>query len=279
MSSGICPLAIQVPGADSGSNAQRRFTVAGMVVHRPQGTCPGVVQVGRTRHHDSPGTFQLTLCHDGTLHQHYPTNVRCSHAAGANKRTFGVEIEDYDETPLLRPQLVTLGRLARWAAAEHGFPLAFYDGPRIWVDESGFRGVLPHSSVDYPPNPAFRHVDDIKRHEWNEALRLTGDLPTPGPRRIPTMYLRWIVPDGNTYQGIGPPRPDGTHAPGKRFEKFPGAHVLVGGGGPLGVELVHDGARVDRLKRAGVPQEPDLNRTQYVFQYGHDLTQVDYRPR
>lgn len=166
------------PGADWQSNASRVQQVRAVTLHKPQGTCPGVVSVGVGRHHSTPGTFNATLCYDGRLHIHYPWNVRCSHAAGGNAAGPGVEIEDYQGRPLSDAQLVTLGRLARWTRDQWGVPLDYYDGStgRIWLDVHPWRGWVPHAAIDYPPNRAYLHYDGLLPGEWQRALA-TIDTP------------------------------------------------------------------------------------------------------
>ena len=196
----ICPFASLEPGADWWMNDSRRIDTRAMVVHRPQGTCPGVVSVGVTRHHGSPGTFHFTLCNDGELHQHYPVNVNCSHAAGANGAAFGVEAEDFDGVAPSDASLRTLARLAEWARAEGWIANTdYYNGEngRGWLDVVEWpQGVLSHAAIDYPPNRSYLHYDDITQDEYARGMALLGhddSGATPRPRGGEVPMVGWVV--------------------------------------------------------------------------------------
>lgn len=181
----IVPFATLDKGRDWSLNDSRLIDVRAPVIHRPQGTCPGVVSVGKSRNHSTPGTFTFTLCGDGVLHQHYPWNVRCSGAAGGNYAGPHVEIEDYQGNRPTEPALHTLGRLMLWARDEWGQPTDFYAGEygRVWVDrDSNFRAWVNHSAIDYPPNRSYLHYDGLLRTEIEHALALAGGgASTPIP--------------------------------------------------------------------------------------------------
>lgn len=179
------------PGADWWMNEQRSQDVRAVTLHKPQGTCPGVVSIGVSRNHGSPGTFNATLCFDGTLRVHYPWNVRCTHAAGGNAAGPGVEIEDYQGNECNDEQLRTLGRLIEWSHVEWGTPKAYYDGGlgRIWLDVHPFAGWLPHSAIDYPPNRSFLHYDGLLPGEWERAIMLGGSSAAQRAQEVPDVYI------------------------------------------------------------------------------------------
>lgn len=178
-------------GADTALNDTRRITVRAAIIHRPQGRCPGVVAIGTSRHHSTPGTFNETVCDDGTLHGHYPADVRCSHAAGANYTGPGAEVDGYQGEALTVGALRALGRSILHKHHDFGLPLRLYppSAPRIWLDRdgpvAGF-GFYNHSSIDYPPNRTFLHYDGITEAEFARAIELAGggtDDPTDDRRR------------------------------------------------------------------------------------------------
>lgn len=171
LADGLCPLATYKPGVDSAENDARRQGVRVGIVHTTEGVGDGLIALGATRHHNTPGTFNFLVMQDGRLYQFYPADVRCSHAAGANHAGPGIEHEGFTGQPRPAAQLATLGRLARWLHDEWGVPLTYRTGdPRIWLDNTADRGFFAHRKVDYPPDTSLRHFDQITTAEWATAL-------------------------------------------------------------------------------------------------------------
>lgn len=170
------------PGADTALNASRRFTPVAFAIHRPQSRCPGVVGVGRTRHHSTPGTFNQVSCADGRGHGIYPFDCRCTHAAGANHVAAGNEADGFQGERCGDPLLRSLGESFVHANREWGIPLKKYpDGaPRVWLDRTGRVdgcGFYNHSSIDYPPDRSLNHHDGITDAEFARSLQLVGAAP------------------------------------------------------------------------------------------------------
>ena len=197
MGSDYPPEYVVEAGVDSGLNDSRRIAVDWYIVHRPQGTCPGVAQLGRSRRHSTPGTFNQTSCDDGTGHGHYPANVKCSHAAGANSGGPGNECDGYQGIRPSDGALRALGRGILHAHHEHGLVLALYPPhlPRRWLDRDGpvaGYDFYNHASVDYPPNRSFNHYDGITEEEFALAVELAGGgagQPKPDDKRQEAMFL------------------------------------------------------------------------------------------
>lgn len=190
----ICPFATLVKGADWNLNGGRIVDPQCGIVHKTQGTGKsGLIRLGATRHHSTPGTFHFLICLDGELIQFYPVNVRCSHAAGANYRGCAQgELEGNTGEPCPAPQLVTLGRLARWMSDEWDVPRDLLVGdarvigqgqastPRVWIDRSDYRGFANHAAVAYPPDTSYHHYDGVTLAEWQIAI---GAEPIEEQRR------------------------------------------------------------------------------------------------
>lgn len=172
MANPICSFAEQVHGADYGSNGSRLVTVRCATVHTTEGYGLGLINLGKTRRHSTPGTFNFLILEDGRIIQFYPANVRCSHAAGSNYTGPGIELEGKTGVPRPAAQLASLGRLVKWLAAEFNIPLVYEHGnPRVWADQTPtLKEFISHDHVDYPPNISYRHYDFIPDKEWLEAV-------------------------------------------------------------------------------------------------------------
>ncbi len=188
---GIPDFCIYMPGADTALNGSRRQAVRAVTEHTTQGTDSR--GLGKTRHHDTPGTFNF-LNRDEGIYCFYPAFVRCSHAAGANHAGPGIENEGFTGQPLTPNQVSNLGKLAHWLHDTYGVPLDLYDGPRIAVDGSSFRGFVNHNSV--ATEPKYQHVDRIPPNEWAAAV---GAVPTPilaAPHRKAKPAMQIEYPSG-----------------------------------------------------------------------------------
>lgn len=166
----VCPAARLDPGADWYLNQTRLFVPRGLVVHTTQGR--NSLPLLKSRHHVSPGTVQYHI-RAGALTCIYPDNVRCSHAAGANYAMTGVELEEYTGEPLAAENAVALARLADWHSVRWGWDrTAYFTGdPRVWIDQSWYRGAVAHRGVDYPPDRSLLHYDEIRLDEWPPVVR------------------------------------------------------------------------------------------------------------
>lgn len=196
------------PGADSASNGVRSQAVRAVTLHRTVGSWPGDYSVGKNRHHSSPGTFNFLIGADrDQAVMFYPPEVRCSHAAGANRAGPGIEFSGQNGAPLTDWQIEAGGELIRSLARDYGVPLVLYSGPRIAVDGSDYRGFVNHASVE--TEPRYRHVDYVTDDEFT---RMAGGI-TPaaeGDEDLPfIIYIievgpkhGWLLADGTGYSWL-----------------------------------------------------------------------------
>lgn len=162
------------PGADS---QDRPVAVRAVTLHRT--TSPfytGDYSVGKHRLHSTPGTFNFLVGPDpGQWVQFYRADCRCSHAAGANYAGPGIEITGRNGDPLSDWALYAVGQIVTKLCQLYGFPRSLrVDDPRLWVDQSSYRGAVNHLGVDYPPDISFRHFDYITPEEF-----AGGAVPVP----------------------------------------------------------------------------------------------------
>lgn len=168
MADGVPDFATYAPGVDSHLNGSRRQGVPFAVLHRTQGNDSRGLGTGR--HHSTPGTFQFLIREETGVHCFYPATVRCTHAAGGNDGV-GVEMEGWNGEPLGPNQVRLLGQMIRWLHDAYGVPPILYDGPRIQIDDTGFRGFVNHNSVQC--DPKWRHTNRIEPAQFQEALVTT----------------------------------------------------------------------------------------------------------
>lgn len=148
-------------------------------------------------HHDTGGSNSYQICKDGragygnslcnillpkqgTPWQFGPIDAVTYHAGSSadydrdgdrddyNPVGPGIEVERFHDDPLTADQVLWLGRIGVWLAAEWGLPNVQYRGPQYGADD--FRGHVNHS--DLHPNP-----DGLTPAEWDAIT--AGDIVTP----------------------------------------------------------------------------------------------------
>lgn len=129
----IYPPAIQVPGPTMKTSGY--LTVSGVVGHSAVGYESGLLAVLNdvTSPREQLASWHFSVLYDGTVWQHYDTNIRCWHAQGANSFSIGIEHEgghDPVDEPLTPPQLAASIALVRWLGQQFGFPLKRQEG--LW---------------------------------------------------------------------------------------------------------------------------------------------------
>lgn len=165
---------------DPGADSQDRFVaVRAVTCHRTIGRWSGDYGVGKNRSHAAPGTFNFLVGQDeGQWVQFYRADCRCSHAAGANYAGPGIEFSGLNDERLTPWQIKAGAFIVGTLVRIYGFPRVLReDSPRIWLDQSGYRGAINHLGVDYPPNPSYRHYDFITQAEFLGGVEPPPELP------------------------------------------------------------------------------------------------------
>jgi hypothetical protein len=159
----------KMPGIpfDQGSEAQGSLSPTAVILHRTYGSWAGDYSVGVGTGRPGIGFHFLVGKQPGNWVQFYDTRTKCSHAAGANSWSVGIEFEGKNEQPLTDWQIDAGGQIVRWLAGDVGIPLdAFYHGARKGQSRE-FRG---HSTVADSD-----HTDYITRSDFDKMV--AGAVP------------------------------------------------------------------------------------------------------
>lgn len=114
----------------------------------------------------TPSSWHFSVLYDGTVEQHYDTEVQCWHAQAANAFAIGIEHEggyDPENEPQQAAQLTASVALVRWLGETHGFPLQ-RDEPE--------RTLYEHNEFYRKPCPS-------GRIPWQEYTMVNPGRPRP----------------------------------------------------------------------------------------------------
>lgn len=150
----------KMPGIpfDQGSEAQGSLNPTAVILHRTYGSWAGDYSVGVGTGRPGIGFHFLVGKAHGRWVQFYDTRTKCSHAAGANSWSVGIEFEGRNEEQLTPWQVDAGGQIVRWLSGDVGVPLdAYYDGPRKGQSREfrGHRTVADSDHSDYITKPDF----------------------------------------------------------------------------------------------------------------------------
>lgn len=123
------------------------------------------------------GFFQFLVPRAGVPTQFAPSDAVNWDSGVWNDAGPGIEFEYYppnDGPPpaniVTQSQIEWGGKIIHWLAQTDGYPLSFYDGPRI-TEASGFRGFITHRSLVQKE----AHSDYITYDQWNAMVGGLGD--------------------------------------------------------------------------------------------------------
>lgn len=119
------------------------------------------------------GYFQFYIPRDRAPEQYAEADAWCWDSGDWNGDGPGIEWERWDYNEPLTQQQLDIGRgLIQWLHTEWGFPLNWYDGPRI----QAWNGYINHGSLASRGGLA-NHTDGILSHEW-DYMGVAATIPT-----------------------------------------------------------------------------------------------------
>lgn len=154
----------RMPGIpfDQGSESQGSLSPSAVILHRTYGSWNGDYSVGVGTGRPGIGFHFLIGKKDGNWVQFYDTRTKCSHCAGANSWSVGIEFEGTDADVLTDWQVRAGGDVIRFLSNDVGVPLdAFYEGPRKGQSRE-FRG---HKTVE-----GSDHTDAVTRSDFDRMV-------------------------------------------------------------------------------------------------------------
>jgi N-acetylmuramoyl-L-alanine amidase len=168
----------RMPGIpfDQGSEAQGSLSPTAVILHRTYGSWNGDYSVGVGTGRPGIGFHFLVGKQSGNWVQFYDTRTKCSHCAGANSWSVGIEFEGKNEEQLTPWQIQAGGEIIRWLSADVPIPLdAYYDGPRKGQSRE-FRGHRTVEGSDHGDYVTRADFDKMTNNEEAELMAAADDI-------------------------------------------------------------------------------------------------------